>query len=157
MTPAGTPYVERLWPGALGWSLVPAAGLAAGVVLLPADPVAALVGGVVALVAAAATAVVTSTPVVVADGELRVGRARIPVTVLGEPGVLDRAGVRGALGPGSDARTFVCVRGWIGGAVLVPVDDPEDPTPAWFVSTRRPEGLASAIRAARQAHSVQTS
>ena len=96
--------------------------------------------------------------VVVAGGELRAGSAHIPVADLGEPVVLDRAGVRAALGPGSDARTWACLRAWVRGGVLMPVTDPRDPTPAWLVSSRRPERLASAIVAERQAaHSVQTS
>jgi len=151
-------HAERLWPGPLGWALVPVAALVGAVVLLPVGPGAAALGAAVGLVAAAIAVVTVATPVVVAGGELRAGSAHIPVADLGEPVVLDRAGVRAALGPGSDARTWACLRAWVRGGVLVPVTDPRDPTPAWLVSSRRPERLASAIVAERQAaHSVQTS
>lgn len=150
-------HAERLWPGALGWSLIPAAALVAAIVLLPVHPLAAVVGAGLALLVGPVVARAVATPVTVARGEFRVGAAHIPVTDLGEPAVLDRAGVRRALGPGSDARAFVCVRAWLGGAVEVPVTDPQDPTPSWLVSSRRPERLAAAILAERQAaHSVQT-
>lgn len=160
--PAGTTtysgtYSERLWPGPLGWVLVVACGAAAGIILLPVHPVAALVGAVLALAGAAVTAVRTATTVEVRAGELLVGAAHIPATALGVPTPLTRDGVRRALGPGSDARAFVCLRSWVPGAVQVPVLDPADPTPSWLVSTRRPAALASAIVEARQAHSEQTS
>src|SRR5690606_14388143 len=80
-----------------------------------------------------------TTPLVaVTDGELRAGRARIPVSLLGEPVALDAIATRAALGPDLDARAFVCLRAWAGTAVQVPVNDPRDPTPYWFVSSRRP-------------------
>src|SRR5665647_2936423 len=91
----------------------------------------------------------TSTVVEVRDDELRVGRAHIPVSDLGEGAALDASGVHVALGPGSDARVFVCVRAWIRSEVTLAVVDPRDPTPRWLVSTRRPDGLLEAVRAAQ--------
>ncbi len=150
-------YSERLWPGPLGWALVAGSALAAGVILLPMHPVAAVVGAALTLAAAIAAALRTAARVEVRGGELRAGAAHIPVTALGEPTALDRDGMRRALGPGSDARAFVCLRAWIPGGVQLPVTDAADPTPSWLVSTRRPRALASAISGARQAHSEQTS
>lgn len=155
--PDGPTYRERLWPGPLGWALVAGSAGAAGIILVPVHPVAAVVGAVLTLVGAMVGAVRTPATIEVRAGELRVGAAHIPAAALGEPRPLDRDGVRRALGPGSDARAFVCLRSWVPGAVQVPVSDPADPTPSWFVSTRRPQALASAIAEARQAHSEQTS
>jgi hypothetical protein len=120
-------------------------------------PVAAAVAAALALGGATTAAVRTAAVIQVRAGELRVGTAHIPVSVLGTPVPLDREGVRRALGPGSDARAYVCLRAWVPGGVQVPVSDPTDPTPSWLVSTRRPRALASAIEQARHAHSVQTS
>ncbi|WP_182111312.1 MULTISPECIES: DUF3093 domain-containing protein [unclassified Actinotalea] len=150
---------ERLWPGPLGWCFVIGFAVLMVIALLPVRGDVALVGGVVSLLVAIAAAVRTSAPVEVAGGELRAGRAHIPVALLGAARVLDRDGVRAQLGPGSDARTYVCLRAWIPGAVVVVVDDPQDPTPAWVVSTRRPQALVAALDAARRsgqaAHSEQ--
>jgi hypothetical protein len=44
-----------------------------------------------------------------------------------------------------DARAWLLLRGWIPGVVRVEVDDPQDPTPYWLVSSRRPETLAQAL------------
>lgn len=147
---AHEPYRERLWPGALGWTAVLVGAVFVGVALLPVAPLAAAVGGGVALLAAVAVAVGTSPVVEVRNGMLHAGRARVPVDLLGPVEVLDRDGVRGALGPGSDARTFAVLRAWVPGAVLVPLVDPADPTPAWLVSSRGPRRLAAAIDAARR-------
>lgn len=150
---------ERLWPGPLGWSFVVGFAVLVLIALLPVRADVAVVAAVVSLVVALVAAVRTSAVVEVADGELRAGRAHIPVALLGAGSVLDRAGVRAHLGPGSDARTFVCLRSWIPGAVEVVVVDPQDPTPAWLVSTRRPAALLAAVEAARRsgqaAHSEQ--
>lgn len=140
---------ERLWPGPGGWALVAGAGVLAGVVLVPLDLGAALVAALAGGGLAAVAAVRTSARVRVADGVLQVGKASIPVALLGPPAVLDRDGVRARLGPGSDARTYVCVRAWVRGGVVVDVRDPQDPTPAWLVSSRRPDRLAAALRAAQ--------
>lgn len=147
---------ERLWPGPLGWALAPALGVAVVIALFPALPDVAWIGGVLATLAGVGAIRVLSPRVRVADGVWEAAGARIPVTLLGEIEVLDRAGVHRAVGPGSDARTYVVLRAGLPGGVLVTVTDPEDPTPAWLVSSRRPAALAAAITAERQAaHSRQ--
>ena len=152
---AGMTYAERLLPGALGWVTAVGFGLFLGVALYPAGQTVALVVGAVATVGGVVGAVAASPRVAVTAGELRAGPARIPVALLGAPEVLDRAGVHASLGPGSDARTWALLRAWLPGAVLVPVTDPQDPTPAWLVSSRRADDLAVAIVAAQAAHSEQ--
>jgi hypothetical protein len=131
------------------------------IALLPVGVTAAAVAAAVVFVGGVAVAVGTSPVVEVAGGELRVADAHIPVGALGQGRVLDPAGVRAAVGPGSDARAFVCLRAWARTAVTLIVVDPADPTPSWLVSTRHPDTLLTAIRAAgsddQAAHSVQTS
>ena len=159
-TPQGaTLHEERLLPGPGGWAALVGFAVVVGIALIPVDPlIGAVVAALVLLVLLVATTL--GSPVVrVADGELKAGSAHIPVQLLGTPAVLDRAGITTALGPGSDARTHACLRAWIRGAVLIPVVDPEDPTPAWLVSSRRPTALATALGLARAqaqaAHSEQ--
>jgi hypothetical protein len=153
------PFVERLLPGPLGWSFVLGFALFVLVALVPVQPVVAAVVAAATFVVGIAAVAATSAVVSVRDGWWRAGRARIPVGLLGEGRVLDRDEARAALGPGSDARLFACYRSWLPGAVLVPVLDPEDPTPAWLVSSRQPARLLAAIEATRgttqAAHSEQ--
>lgn len=158
-TPAPT-YRERLWPGALGWLFVVGFAVFGFIALRPVGMAPAAAGAAVLGAVGVGAAVWSATVVRVEGGELHVGRAHIPAALLSDVRVLDRAGVRSALGPGSDARAFACVRAWIPGAVRMTVVDPSDPTPAWLVSTRRPRALADALRSAgagdQAAHSVQT-
>jgi hypothetical protein len=84
----------------------------------------------------------------VADGELFVDDAHLPVRHIARVGVLDAAAKREALGVRADPLAFVVQRPWIREAVLVVLDDPADPTPYWVVSSRRPRDLVAALRAA---------
>ena len=156
---ADVTFRERLWPGPLGWALVLGFSAFVAIALLPVDPRVAVGAAAVTAVVGVVVAVRTSPVVTVAGGELQAGRAHIPVAVLGPPRALDRAGVRAALGPGSDARVHACLRAWISSAVEVPVVDPADPTPSWLLSSRRPSELVAALEAARRqaqaAHSEQ--
>lgn len=149
-------YRERLWPGPLGWAMLVGAVAVTAVAVVPVGRTAvALTGALTAAVLAGG--VWLTTPVVeVSDAVLRAGTARIPVDLLGRPSVLDRTGVRTALGPGSDARDFVLLRSWLPGAVSAPVLDPADPTPRWLICSRHPDQLAEALRAAQEAHSEHT-
>jgi hypothetical protein len=109
------------------------------------DPRIALGGAGAVLVVGVVLLVRTSPRVEVAGGELRAGRAHIPVELLARPEALDAARTRTELGPRLDARAHLCLRGWIPTAVRVEVVDPQDPTPYWLVSTRRPDDLARAL------------
>ncbi|QGQ19514.1 DUF3093 family protein [Cellulomonas sp. JZ18] len=144
---AGRPaFRERLWPGPLGWVGVVAFGAVLGVALLPVDDLLALVVAVLAVLGGLAVAVLTTPVVHVERGTLRAGTARIPVRLLADPRTLTREELRVEMGPALDARAYACLRAWIGTAVRVEVRDPQDPTPYWIVSTRRPDDLVAALR-----------
>lgn len=86
----------------------------------------------------------------VRDGELWVDDAHLPVKFISEVIPLDQDDRRLLLGPGADPLAFVVQRPWIKGTVQIVLDDPEDPTPYWVISTRSPERLSRSIRAAVQ-------
>lgn len=154
--PDPSTYDERLWPGPLGWFLVLGFGLLMTISVWPVRPAAALVTGGLAVVGGVVAAVLSSPRVRVADGELRAAAAHIDVAWLGAGTALDREGVRRAMGPGSDARAFVVLRSWLPGAVAVEVTDPHDATPTWLISSRHPDRLLAAIRAAQQAQAAHS-
>lgn len=85
--------------------------------------------------------------VVVADGELRVGRARIEARHLGRAEALDAEETRRAAGVEADARAYLVLRPYLKRAVRVEITDPADPAPYWLVSTRHPDRLADAVGA----------
>lgn len=89
--------------------------------------------------------------VAVEDGELRVDDARLPVRYVAGVTVLAAEEKRMLLGTAAHPYAFVVQRPWVKGAVQVHLDDPDDPTPYWVVSSRRPATLAAALLAARGA------
>lgn len=144
-------FRERLWP-AVWWYpvvflLVPATLLIFAPINLVAGVLtaAALVGGSLVLL-------VGSAPTIrVADGMLAAGKARIPVALLGDARAAEGEEARAERGPRLDARAWLMIRGDVGPVVRIELEDPDDPTPYWLVSTRRPAELIAALEASRGA------
>jgi hypothetical protein len=84
--------------------------------------------------------------IVVRDGELRVGAARLPLTSIGEIETFAANQKRRPMGREYDPAAFVLHRGWVGPLLRIHVTDPADPTPFWLLSTRHPERLAELLR-----------
>jgi hypothetical protein len=114
--------------------------------------------------------------VVVGDGELTAGPARLPLTAVGEVSALDEAQTRSLRGPRGDPAAFLLIRPYLRRAVYVEVARPgaesRQPrrrlrvrgfrlrveairpvadSPYWLVCTRHPAELAAAIVGARTA------
>lgn len=138
-------FHERVQPSLVAWLLAPAGGVLVGIMLLPIGVWIAVVGTGVVAAGLAALLWRASPAITVADGQLRVDRARLPTTVISAVDMLDRAATERALGPELDARAYLRHRAWAGSAVRVQLADPDDPTPYWLVSTRRPAELAAAL------------
>lgn len=85
------------------------------------------------------------TKIEIAEDELRVGDARLPLRFVEGAEIIKAADKRSALGPNLDPAAFLVHRPWIGSAVRVWLDDENDPTPYWVVSTRHPQQLADAL------------
>ncbi len=82
------------------------------------------------------------------DGEQRelwAGDAHLPVTVIARSAEIPQSAKSAALGRQLDPAAYVLHRGWVGPMVLVVLDDPDDPTPYWLVSCRRPQRVLSAL------------
>ncbi|GAA1396104.1 DUF3093 domain-containing protein [Catellatospora coxensis] len=82
----------------------------------------------------------------VTEDEFLVDDARLPLRHVAQAIPLDAATKRELLGPSADPMAFVIQRPWVPGAVQVVLDDPDDTTPYWVISSRRPEDLARALR-----------
>jgi Protein of unknown function (DUF3093) len=81
------------------------------------------------------------------DGvQLWAGEAHLPVTAIARSAEIAPSAKSAALGRQLDPAAYVLHRAWIGPMVLVVLDDPDDPTPYWLVSCRRPERVLSALR-----------
>lgn len=129
-------------------------------VLLLIVPAALLVFLPVSIEAGIVVAVVLYTAVVLGlwlgapivelrEGQLRAGRARIDVAHLGSADVLHGPAAKSALRGGWNPADHHVVSPWTTSLVRVQVEDVEDPTPAWVISTRKPEQLVVAIATAQ--------
>lgn len=138
-------YRERLWPAPwvfIATALVVPASL---LVFLPISPpvgvgVAALLYGVIVGV------LLLTTPTIEVTGAgFRAGRAQIDPAFVGEVQAFEGQDAVAQRGVELDARAWLLLRGWITGVVRVEIDDPDDPTPYWLISSRRPAELARAL------------
>lgn len=81
----------------------------------------------------------------VRDGLLVAGRAQIPLALVGAVEALDKDATRRVHGIDADARAFLLTRPYIARAVKVSLEDADDPTPYWLLSSRHPRQLAAAL------------
>ncbi|WP_120005335.1 DUF3093 domain-containing protein [Nesterenkonia muleiensis] len=143
-------YAERLWPAWWIWLSVVIIGSSFSTIFFPIG----VTYGVIALIVGAVLAVVALmaiTPrVEVTDQWLRAGRAQIEREHLGHVVAHRGAAAREQLGPGFDARSYQCVRGWISPVLTAEITDPRDATPYWLISTRHPERLLAALGSQEQ-------
>lgn len=139
-------YDERLTAPRSWWVITGLIGVAGGLILLPLGPLPMLGGliGAAALAAVAVSAYGSARVRVVADS-LIAGDARLPLSALGTPEVLDEAEARAWRSHKADPRAFMLLRSYVPTAVRVPVTDEQDPTPYLYLSTRHPSALVAAL------------
>ena len=140
-------YTERLGVSPWAWLATLAVDLILGFeVLLGFPHLPAWVPFAVLLPASAALLLWAGRiRVTVTAGEFLIDDARLPLAVISDVVALDAAGKREALGVGAHPLSFVIQRPWIDPAVQILLDDPDDPTPFWVISTRHPVELATAL------------
>ena len=145
-----TIYRERLWPAPwlfLSTALVIPASL---LVFLPINTTTGVVAAIV-LYAACVVALLMSAPVVaVTSTEVRAGRARLPLSIVGSVEAYRGAEAQLERGQRLDARAWLLIRGWVSPVVKIEVLDETDPTPYWLVSTRAPDAVIEAITQAKK-------
>ncbi|MCH5675390.1 DUF3093 domain-containing protein [Streptomyces gilvus] len=146
------PYEERLTAPRSWWLISFLVGVSFALILLPFGTLP-LLGGLVGGTAVAAVMASSygSVRIRVVGGSLIAGEAKIPVTALGDAEVLEGEEARAWRTYKADTRAFLLLRSYIPTALRVVVTDPEDPTPYLYLSTREPERLAEALKAAREA------
>ncbi|MER6955403.1 MULTISPECIES: DUF3093 domain-containing protein [unclassified Streptomyces] len=148
---SATPYEERLTAPRSWWFVSFLVGVSMALILLPFGTLP-LLGGLVGGTAAAAVVASSygSLRIRVVGDSLIAGEAKIPVKALGEAEILDPEEARAWRTYKADTRAFLLLRAYIPTALKVEVTDPADPTPYLYLSTREPERLAQALKAARE-------
>lgn len=150
-----THFHERLWPSPM---MFIATALVIPASILVMFPISLLAGYIVAAVlylGCVALLLLMAPTVSLNDGELRAGRARIPVTMLGEAEAFIGEEAAQKRGPELNARAYFLINGWVKQVVQVPVLDENDPAPYWLISTRRAKELAAAINRSRRPETLK--
>jgi hypothetical protein len=65
----------------------------------------------------------------------------LPVGFVGSAEAVAAADKRRVLGPELDPAAYLVHRPWVGPMVRISIEDPDDPTPYWLFSVRRPGRL----------------
>jgi hypothetical protein len=82
----------------------------------------------------------------VGGSEFTARDAHLPLSAVSGVVALDAVTLRRVVGREGDPSAFVMIRPWIGPGIQLWLDDPDDPTPYWVVSTRHPAQLVAVIR-----------
>lgn len=115
------------------------------IVFLPINPWVG-VGAAVVLYGLIIVTLIVAAPVIeVTATEFRAGRARIERSHLGEAVAFRGNDATLERGQRLDARAWLVIRGWVDPVVKIAITDPDDHTPYWLVSTRRPDELVAAL------------
>lgn len=145
-------YREQLWVPWWYWALaVPGIVVCTAQIAFNRSVIWLIVGGtLVTLVGLWILITLSKTKLSVevdAAGEtwLHAGTAVLPASVVAKSLAVPASAQRNALGRQLDPAAFLVTHTWVRTMVLLVLDDPEDPTPYWLVSTRRPEQLLEAF------------
>jgi hypothetical protein len=83
----------------------------------------------------------------VGSSHLTVARAKIPRNLLGNIEEIAKDQIFSERGPKLDPAAFKVFQGTVKTAIKISLNDPNDPTPYWIISTRKPAQLAEVLRA----------
>lgn len=147
---SASPYEERLTAPRTWWLVCFLVGVSMALILLPFGTLpcwAASCGGTA--VAAVVTSSYGSVRIRVVGDSLIAGEAKIPVSALGEPEILDREEAQAWRTHKANPHAFMLLRAYVPTALRIPIVDPADPTPYVYLSTREPERLVAAVEAAK--------
>ncbi len=76
---------------------------------------------------------------------LQAGKAKIPTTMIDRTLVIPPTAKQAAMGRQLDPAAFVVHKAWIPAMAMLVLDDPEDPTPYWLISSKDPDALLHAV------------
>jgi Protein of unknown function (DUF3093) len=82
----------------------------------------------------------------VTNEQLKVGSAHIDRKYLGTITALTAEQMRQLRGPLSDPAGYMALRFWLSRGVKVEINDPNDPTPYWLISSKKAQPLAAALQ-----------
>ena len=142
-----TIFAEKLYPSASFTLSIQVLPVAFWLISLPLWPVVAPFIGLATEIVLLAVTFAGAAKTTFDGTELRVGKACIQREMIGEIEVLRGQDAQRARTSGLNPRAWLLLRPGINSYLKVVITDPNDSTPYWLFSSRRPEELAKALRA----------
>ncbi|PJJ55337.1 DUF3093 domain-containing protein [Compostimonas suwonensis] len=143
-------YRERLWASPLFYLALALVIPASLVILAPISIVAGIITAIVLYGGCVALLISAAPTISIEGGTLHAGRATIDLSLTGTATGYYGEDATRQRGTELDARAWMLIRGWVQPVVKVPINDPEDPSPYWLLSTRHPKELVAAINGSRR-------
>lgn len=84
------------------------------------------------------------------------GQANLPSDVVSRSLAVPESAKRNAMGRQLDPAAYVRSRSWVKEMVMLVLDDPNDPTPYWLVSTKNPEAVLKAFLPHQAEEAIKT-
>jgi hypothetical protein len=138
-------YQERVLPNFGAFLAVSLLLPAISLVFEPFSLVVGISVGVVAVLASWSALYAFSPVISISETELRAGKAKIPLKLLGKSKVINKGELFTETGPGLSPLAYRVFQGTVKTAIKIDIKDPKDKTPYWLVSTRHPERLKKAL------------
>ncbi|MFC0580879.1 DUF3093 domain-containing protein [Micrococcoides hystricis] len=138
-------FQEKLWPSWWLWLTAAGAVAASALVMIPMGVVTTIIGCIVVAAILALLLYFAGPTLTVTSQYFTAGRATIERKFLGEAQAFEKDEAFAQRGPKLHGLAYMCMRGWVDPVVTVPVLDPEDQTPYWIVSSRKPAELVAAL------------
>lgn len=142
-------YAERVLPGIASFLptllVFPTFWLAFAPINTPIGATA----GVLATALVVGLIIYASPTITVTKETIRVGKARINLSLTGKLEIISEHESFAEKGPKLDSRAFLALQSSVKGLIKLEITDQNDPTPYWLFSSKSPENLISAISKAK--------
>lgn len=138
-------YKERVLPNFGTFAAVFALLPSIAIISEPFDIRIGLAVGVVVVITIWTLLILRAPTIELSQLELRVGRVGIFRNLIGEAEVISKDRIFLERGPNLDPGAHKVFQGSVKTAIKIAIFDPEDPTPYWLISTRKPDKLAELL------------
>ena len=139
-------YKERVLPNFGTFAAIFALLPSIAIISEPFDIRIGLALGVVAVIAIWTLLILRAPIIALSQLELKVGRVAILRNLIGEVEVISKEGIFLERGPKLDPGAYKVFQGSVKTAIKISITDPEDQTPYWLISTRKPDKLAELLK-----------
>ncbi|MSZ39586.1 MAG: DUF3093 family protein [Actinobacteria bacterium] len=119
--------------------------------LAPINAYLGIILGTLITIASALALIYLSPVIEVSKSAIRVGRANLPIQMIGDVISVPSDRTFAERGPNLDARAYVRLQSSRSGLVKIEVLDRLDLTPYWLFSAKKPEKIVEAISEAKKA------